>query len=188
MNLAHFYEFWCFSLGKQARFALNFCSGMPLRKVHELTFLWFGLPGPLRSEKYHNSRQFSRKIPLQKKKERRIRRRACAGGVQGPQKVRKFRTLKKAVVVLEEKIQEHSPRWGRFSSSHFPRRDCPNPSNPYNPSKKNPTKPQNPTKFPNPNFYRVFFDSWGLMGESQEGPTRISNGNFVGDLGGPQDS
>ena len=25
----------------------NFCSGMPLRKVHELTFLWFGLPGPL---------------------------------------------------------------------------------------------------------------------------------------------
>ena len=26
----------------------NFCSGMPLRKVHELTFLWFGLPGPLR--------------------------------------------------------------------------------------------------------------------------------------------
>ena len=26
---------------------LNFCSGMPLRKVHELTFLWFGLPGPL---------------------------------------------------------------------------------------------------------------------------------------------
>ena len=27
----------------------NFCSGMPLRKVHELTFLWFGLPGPLLS-------------------------------------------------------------------------------------------------------------------------------------------
>ena len=25
----------------------NFCSGMPPRKVHELTFLWFGLPGPL---------------------------------------------------------------------------------------------------------------------------------------------
>ena len=25
----------------------NFCSGTPLRKVHELTFLWFGLPGPL---------------------------------------------------------------------------------------------------------------------------------------------
>ena len=36
-----------FSLGKQARFTLNFCSGTPLRKVHELTFLWFGLPGPL---------------------------------------------------------------------------------------------------------------------------------------------
>ena len=47
MNFAHFCEFWCFSLGKQARFILNFCSGMPLRKVHELTFLWFGLPGPL---------------------------------------------------------------------------------------------------------------------------------------------
>ena len=46
MNFAHFCEFWCFSLGKQARFTLNFCSGMPLRKVHELTFLWFGLPGP----------------------------------------------------------------------------------------------------------------------------------------------
>ena len=28
MNFAHFCEF-------------NFCSGMPLRKVHELTFLWF---------------------------------------------------------------------------------------------------------------------------------------------------
>ena len=36
-----------FPLEKQARFTLNFCSGMPLRKVHELTFLWFGLPGPL---------------------------------------------------------------------------------------------------------------------------------------------
>ena len=47
MHFAHFCEFWCFSLGKQARFTLNFCSGMPLRKVHELTFLWFGLPGPL---------------------------------------------------------------------------------------------------------------------------------------------
>ena len=30
MNFAHFCEFWCFSLGKQARFTLNFCSGMPL--------------------------------------------------------------------------------------------------------------------------------------------------------------
>ena len=47
MNFAHFCEFWCFSLGKQARFTLNFCSGTPLRKVHELTFLWFGLPRPL---------------------------------------------------------------------------------------------------------------------------------------------
>ena len=47
MNFASFWEFWCFSLGKQARFTLNFCSGMPLRKVHELTFLWFGLLGPL---------------------------------------------------------------------------------------------------------------------------------------------
>ena len=47
MNFAHFCEFWCFSFGKQARFTLNFCSGMPVSKVHELTFLWFGLPGPL---------------------------------------------------------------------------------------------------------------------------------------------
>ena len=47
MNFAHFYEFWCFSLGKQARFTLNFCSGMPPGKVHELAFLWFGSPGPL---------------------------------------------------------------------------------------------------------------------------------------------
>ena len=30
MNFAHFCEFWCFSLGKQARFTSNFCSGMPL--------------------------------------------------------------------------------------------------------------------------------------------------------------
>ena len=58
MNFALFCEFWCFSLGKQARFTLNFCSGMPLRKVHELTFLWFGLPGPLlivRPEKWDHS-------------------------------------------------------------------------------------------------------------------------------------
>ena len=47
MNFTHFCELWCFSLGKQARFTLNFCSGMPLRKVHELPFFWFGLPGPL---------------------------------------------------------------------------------------------------------------------------------------------
>ena len=50
MDFAHFCEFWCFSLGKQARFTLNFCSGMPLRKAHELAFLWFGLPGPLLNE------------------------------------------------------------------------------------------------------------------------------------------
>ena len=36
-----------FSSGKQARFTLNFCSGMPLWKVHELTLPWSGLPGPL---------------------------------------------------------------------------------------------------------------------------------------------
>ena len=30
MHFALFCEFWCFSLGKQARFTLNFCSGMPL--------------------------------------------------------------------------------------------------------------------------------------------------------------
>ena len=47
MNFAPFCEFWCFPLGQQARFTLNFCSGMPLQKVHELTFLWFGLQGPL---------------------------------------------------------------------------------------------------------------------------------------------
>ena len=42
MNVAHF--LWIL---KQARFTLNYCSGMPLWKVHEPTFLWFGLPGPL---------------------------------------------------------------------------------------------------------------------------------------------
>ena len=47
MNFSHFCEFWCFCLGKQARFTLNFCSGMPPGKVYELAFLWFGLPGPL---------------------------------------------------------------------------------------------------------------------------------------------
>ena len=47
MNFAHFCEFWCFSFGKQARFTLNFCSGMAPGKVHELAFLWFGLPGRL---------------------------------------------------------------------------------------------------------------------------------------------
>ena len=46
MNFAPFCD-WCPSSGKQARFTLNLCSGMPLWKLHELTFLWFGLPGPL---------------------------------------------------------------------------------------------------------------------------------------------
>ena len=41
------HEFWCFSLGKQARFTSNFCSSLPPGKVHELAFLWFGLPGLL---------------------------------------------------------------------------------------------------------------------------------------------
>ena len=37
MSCAHSCDFWCFSLGKQARFTLNFCSRMTLWKVHELT-------------------------------------------------------------------------------------------------------------------------------------------------------
>ena len=43
MNSAHFcVNSGVFSSGKQARFTnLTFVSGMPLRKVHELTFLWF---------------------------------------------------------------------------------------------------------------------------------------------------
>ena len=46
MNFAHFYEFWRFFLRKTSTIHIwNFCSGMPLWKVHELTFLWFGLPG-----------------------------------------------------------------------------------------------------------------------------------------------
>ena len=43
-NFARFCEF-CFFLGKQARFTSNFCSSVPPGKVHELAFLWFGLPG-----------------------------------------------------------------------------------------------------------------------------------------------
>ena len=36
MNFAPIFlcEFWCFSLGKQARFTSNFCSGLPMGKVH----------------------------------------------------------------------------------------------------------------------------------------------------------
>ena len=51
----------CFPLGKQARFTLNVCSGMPLRKVHELTFLWFGLPGPLLTETGTRAQQSERR-------------------------------------------------------------------------------------------------------------------------------
>ena len=54
MNFAHFVNSGVFSLGKQARFTLNFCSGMPLRKVHELTFLWFGLPGATPDTRLHH--------------------------------------------------------------------------------------------------------------------------------------
>ena len=50
MNFAHSCEFWCFSLGKQARFTSNFGSKLPPGKVHELAFLWFGLPGPLQPQ------------------------------------------------------------------------------------------------------------------------------------------
>ena len=41
MNFAHFCEFGCFSLGKQARFTLIFCSGMPREKFMNWPF--FGL-------------------------------------------------------------------------------------------------------------------------------------------------
>ena len=66
MNFAHFCEFWCFSLGKQARFTLNFCSGMPLQKIHELTFLWFGLPGPLLILQKHANKPESYQIQSQR--------------------------------------------------------------------------------------------------------------------------
>ena len=38
-----FCEFWCFSLRKRARFTLNLCSGMPLRKSSwtDLSLVWF---------------------------------------------------------------------------------------------------------------------------------------------------
>ena len=45
MNFANFCEF-CVFLGKTNTIhKLNFCSGMPPGKVHELAFLWFGLLG-----------------------------------------------------------------------------------------------------------------------------------------------
>ena len=40
----------------------NFCSGMPPGKVHELAFLWLGLPGPLLIKIPQNSRQISHQI------------------------------------------------------------------------------------------------------------------------------
>ena len=39
-----FCELGCFSLGMQAQFISNIGSDLPPRKVHEPTFLWFGLP------------------------------------------------------------------------------------------------------------------------------------------------
>ena len=46
MNVGHFCElFWCVSLGKRARFTSNFGSSLPPGEVHELAFLWFGVPG-----------------------------------------------------------------------------------------------------------------------------------------------
>ena len=41
MNFAHFCEFWCFSLGNQARFTSNFCSECPREKFMNWPF--FGL-------------------------------------------------------------------------------------------------------------------------------------------------
>ena len=40
---AHFCEFWCFSLGKQARFTSNFCSGFSPREKFMNFGLFFGL-------------------------------------------------------------------------------------------------------------------------------------------------
>ena len=39
---------------------------MPLRKVHELTFLWFGLPGPLLNDSCSNPEFFQDLGPLPK--------------------------------------------------------------------------------------------------------------------------
>ena len=57
-----------FPLGKQARFTLNFCSGMPPGKVHEPAFLWFGFAGAtpewrdkMYSQRTHNH-SFSERI------------------------------------------------------------------------------------------------------------------------------
>ena len=46
-----------FFLGKTSTIHIsNFCSEMPLCKVHGLTFLWFGLPGPLLTNLAHQNR------------------------------------------------------------------------------------------------------------------------------------
>ena len=48
INFAHFcVNSGVFFLRKTSTIHIEFCSGMPLRKVHEPTFLWCGLPGPL---------------------------------------------------------------------------------------------------------------------------------------------
>ena len=49
-----------FFLGKTSTIHIsNFCSGMPLRKVHELAFPWFGLPGWLLKYFQHFSTSFA---------------------------------------------------------------------------------------------------------------------------------
>ena len=53
-----------FFLGKQAQFTLNFCSGMPLGKIHELAFLWFGLPGWLLNDGRQVSEQCRKSLFL----------------------------------------------------------------------------------------------------------------------------
>ena len=47
MNFAHFFSVVFFLRKTSTIHISNFCSRMPLRNIHELTFLWFGLPGPL---------------------------------------------------------------------------------------------------------------------------------------------
>ena len=44
----------------------NFCSGMPLRKVHEPTFLWSGLPGALLKKKWFWRVHYSTFPPLRR--------------------------------------------------------------------------------------------------------------------------
>ena len=40
-------------LGKTSAIHIELCSGLPPGKVHELAFLWFGLPGALVSPDCH---------------------------------------------------------------------------------------------------------------------------------------